>query len=269
MQAGSTVVVTSPTHANALSFSAGVGVSDLALTLGTATSTGVSIGGNLTIAQFAVALDSLGTNAAPNVITNLLNKDNSTYTITGSNDLTISAMRATTTGSTVNGAAATGTLKITGNQTAFSAGSTLGDTLVGGSGSDTLRASKNGGVLTGNGGNDTFDVSQAFGGTSANFQTLLITDFTKGDKIFWDTTATAFTSNKVDLSSGTTIAQALDKLAAGNNTDLKWGTFGGFTYIVDDLGAGATFTTVDMMVKLTGTLDLSTSTFSGNTLTFA
>jgi S-layer protein len=251
-----------------------VGVSDLSIQIGQAASNteaatgGIAIGGNTTIAATTVALSSLGSNALANSMV-LLNADNSTYTITGSNDLTLTGIQATAIGSKFDGTAATGKLNITGNATGFSAGTTLGDILIGGTAADTLKASVNGGTLTGNAGNDTFNVSVALGGTSATFQTTTITDFTKGDIITFGGTAGAFSSAKVDLSGAATFGAALNLLAAGSNTDLKWGQWGGNTYIVDDLNAAATFSADDTFVKLTGTLDLSTSTFAGNSLTFA
>jgi hypothetical protein len=268
MATGSSVSV-SVAHAAILNFAGAVGVSDLNLSLGNSATTGFTIGGDLTIGQTTVALSSNGTNAAANIITNLLNADNSTYTVTGSNDLTLTAIRATAIGSKIDGSAMTGKLNVTGNATAFSAGSSLGDVLVGGTVADTLKASINGGTLTGNAGADTFDVSVALGGVTATFQTTAITDFTKGDMLKFAATATAFTAAKVDLSAAASVGAALDILAAGNNSDVKWGVYNGNTYIIDDVGAGATFAATDTMVKLAGVLDLSTSTFAANTLTFA
>jgi len=265
MATGSKVTVTAA-HAANITLGSAVGVSDVGVTLNTATGAGFTVGGNLTIGHTAVALASNGNATAANVITNLKNADNSVYTITGSNALTISTTQATVTGSKYDGSAATGKLTINGNTTAYASGSALGDILIGGTAGDALKASINNSTLTGNAGADTFDVSVALGGVDS---ISTITDFTKGDKITFAATATAFTATKVDLSGAATLAAALNTLAAGNNSDLKWGTFGGNTYIVDDVGAGATFAATDTAVKLTGVLDLSTSTLATNTVTFA
>lgn len=265
MATGSKVTVTAG-HAANITLGSAVGVNDVGLTINSATAAGFTIGGNLTIGQTAVAITSNGNATAANVITNLKNADNSVYTLTGSNALTISTTQATVTGSKYDGSAATGKLTINGNTTAFASGSALGDVIIGGTAGDVLKASINNSTLTGNAGADTFDVSVALGGVDS---VTTVTDFTKGDKITFGGTAGAFTATKVDLSGAATLAAALDTLAAGNNSDLKWGTFGGNTYIVDDVGAGATFGATDTAVKLTGVLDLSTSTFAGNTVTFA
>jgi hypothetical protein len=279
MATGSKVTVTAA-HTATFGASGAVGVSDLSLQIGqaaTATESataGLNNTGVFTIGQTSVALASLGTNAAANQLT-VANADNSTYTVTGSNDLTLTlgSVAPTAIGSKVDATNFTGKLVVTGNTKAFSAGSSLGDVLIGGSGADTIKAAVNGGTLTGNAGNDTFDVSVALGGVTATFQTTTITDFTKGDKIkFVNTGTSVFTAAKVDLSGAATVGAALDLLAAGAgnvNGIVKWGTFGGNTYIVNDNGAGATFAATDIMVKLTGTLDLSTSTYATDTLTFA
>ena len=96
-----------------------------------------------------------------------------------------------------------------------------------------------------------------------------ITDFTKGDKIVFGATAGAFTATKVDLSSVTTEQAAINALVAGSNSDVKWGVYNGNTYVVDDVDTGAVMAATDTVVKLSGVLDLTTSTFAANTLTFA
>jgi len=207
------------------------------------------------------------TGDAKNIITTLGNTDNSVLTIKGDAALTFT-IAATATGSKVDGSAATGKLAITGNAGAYASGSSLGDVIIGGTAADTLKSGKNSSTLTGNADNDTFDVSVAV--AAADFKEITtITDFTKGDIIQFGATAGAFTKTKVDLSTATTEAGALDLLAAGSNTDLKWGVYGGNTYIVDDVDAGATLAATDTAVKLTGELDLSTSTIATNALTFA
>lgn len=229
-----------------------------AVTLNTLTLTGVT----------NVNLESKG--AVGNVITTLNNADNSAITITGGADLTLTT-NATAIGSKVDGSAATGKLTITGNNAAYSAGSSLGDILIGGSGNDTIKASVNNATLTGNGGQDTFDVSVALGGTAS---LTTITDFTLGDVLMFANKGTeVFTKTKVDVSAATTLAGALDLAAAGDGSTnglIKWFQFDGNTYVVEDMTAGA-FAATDIAVKLVGTLDLSNATLdaTANTLTFA
>jgi len=268
MAASSTVSVTAA-HAAAITLGGAVGSSSVTFNVGTATTTGITLGGNVTIGQQTVALTSNGTNAAANTITALLNADNSSYTITGSNDLTITTTQATATGSKYDGSLATGKLNITGNTTAYSAGSALGDVFVGGSAADTFKASVNGATITGNAGADTFNVEATPAGATSSAAITRITDFTKGDKIDFAATAGAFTAAKVDLSGAASEQAAIDLLVAGSNTDLKWGNYNGFTYIADDAATNATMQATDTVVKLTGTLDLSTSTLAATVLTFA
>jgi hypothetical protein len=215
-----------------------------------------------------VALSSTGKVSSVNVITTLTNSDNSAITVTGDKDLTFS-LTATTVGSKVDGAAFTGKLDVTGNTAAYSAGSSLGDILIGGSGIDTLKAAVNGGSLTGNAGADTFNVSVAVAGGTTTAAMTTITDFTKGDKLVFGGTAGGFAATKLDLSAAASETAAINILLAGGNSDVKWGVYNGNTYIADDVGAGATVDAADTIVKLTGTLDLSTSTFAAATVTFA
>jgi hypothetical protein len=268
MATGGSVAITAG-HALAVTLGAAVGVNDVAISIGKSTSTGLTVGGTLTVGQTVVALSSNGNASGTNTIATLANADNSVYTITGSNDLTITnATAATTTGSKFDATSFTGKLSIVGNATAYAADSALGDVIIGGSGADTLKASVNSSKLTGNGGVDTFNVEAAPAAATAKMAITTITDFTAGDKIGFGATAGAFTATKVDLSAATTEAAAVDLLVAGSNSDLKWGQYNGNTYIVDDVGAGATIATTDTIVKLTGTLDLASSTLAGTVLTY-
>ena len=256
-----TVSIANKVGETATSITLDSGTAAAAVTLNTLTLTGIT----------NVALTSTG--SVGNIITTLNNADNSAITITGAADLTLTT-KATAIGSKVDGSAATGKLTLTGNNTAYAAGSSLGDTLIGGSAADTLKASVNNATLTGNGGNDKFDVSVAKGGVAS---LTTITDFTKGDLIQFANGAgtEVFTKTKVDVSAATTLAAALDLAAAGDGqtTDgiVKWFQFDNNTYVVADNTSGATFAATDFAVKLVGTLDLSASTFdaTANTLSFA
>jgi hypothetical protein len=256
-------------NSGTVSISNKVGETSTSVTLDTGTATAAKTLATLTLTGITnVALTSTG--AAGNVVTTLNNADNSAITVTGSADLTL-GLKATSIGSKIDGSAATGKLTLTGNTTAYSAGSSLGDTLIGGSGNDTIKASVNNATLTGNGGSDTFDVSVAKGGTAS---LTTITDFTKGDKITLaaGNGTAAFTATKVDVSAASTVAAALDLASASDgstNSAIKWFQFGGNTYLVEDNTAASTFSATDVAVKLVGTLDLSTSTLATVTVTFA
>lgn len=258
---GTTVNLTT-SHATDITVAAAVGVNDLAFNIGAST-----VGGNLTLSGFSLV--ALGSNSN-STINHLILRDNAVVTITGSKDLTITAVAdATTTGHKIDGTALTGKLNVTANQAAYAANSMLGDILIGGSNTDTLRAGLNSTKLTGNAGNDIFDVSLAVAGATAHANITTITDLTKGDAIKFGSTAGAFTATKVDLSGAVSEQAALDALLVGNDSDVKWGIYNGNTYIVDDVGAGNTMEAADTIVKLAGVLNLSASTFASQVLLLA
>ncbi|BCU07997.1 beta strand repeat-containing protein [Allochromatium tepidum] len=259
----------SSSNTGTISIANKVGEGTTTITLDTGSATTAQTLATLTLTGITT-VNLTSTGSAGNVVTTLNNADNSAITVNGSADLTLT-LKATAIGSKIDGSAATGKLTLTGNTTAYSAGSSLGDILIGGSGDDTLKASVNNATLTGNGGNDNFDVSVALGGTAS---LTTITDFSKGDLITFANKGTeVFTATKLDVSAATTLAGALDLAAAGNGgTDaiVKWFQFGGNTYVVNDQTAGATFAATDFAVKLVGLVDLSTATFdtTANTLNF-
>tara|TARA_R110002073_G_scaffold106112_5_gene239709 strand:- start:455 stop:2842 length:2388 start_codon:yes stop_codon:yes gene_type:complete len=274
MSTGANVALNASSTAQ--TYSSAVGVNDLSVDIGSGTNAAITSTA-LSIGQTAVALSTNGTTGVTNIITTLANADNSVYTLTGSAGLTITnATAATATGSQFDGSAMTGALTIVGNATAFAAGSGLGDIIKGGSAADNLTSSVNGATMTGNAGADTFDISVALGGTSATALLPRITDFSSGDIIKFATFngTGVFTTAKVDVSGAANLAAALDLAAAGDgstNSLVKWFQFGTDTYAVEDNTAGATFLATDQAVKLTGTLDLSTATFTeaADTLTLA
>jgi S-layer protein len=96
-----------------------------------------------------------------------------------------------------------------------------------------------------------------------------ITDFTVGtDKItFKDTGTETFTATKINVNTATALfggtVNALDLAATANggtNAVITWFQYAGDTYIVEDRSAAATFTANDIVVKLSGLVDLSTLT---------
>lgn len=129
MVTGSKVAVTAA-HASNVSLSSATGVNDLSLTIGTANTAGLTVGGTLTLGQTSVALASLGDGTGTNTITTLANADNSTITVTGNNDLNMGTLNTSAIGSKVDAAAFTGKLTVTGGNNS--------DILIGGSGVDTL-----------------------------------------------------------------------------------------------------------------------------------
>lgn len=133
-------------------------------------------------------------------------------------------------------------------------------TVVAGAGDDTIVSSANGGTFTGGEGKDVFNVKAAVGNVTT------ITDFVVGtDKLaFADHGAETFTATKVDISAATNLTDALNLAAAADgstNTAITWFQYGADTYVVADATAATTYTAAtDVVVKLTGLVDLSTQT---------
>lgn len=192
-----------------------------------------------------------------------------TVAITGAQNLNLSfeagfgSTTAPQTGvSSIDGSAATGALNI---NIANVVAATAGLTVKGGTAADTLTTSTFASTLTGGAGNDNFVVAGSAG--VANMTT--ITDFTKGDKVTLSGSS-SFATTKVDVGAVSTLTAALDLAAAGTTgTNAAWFQYGGNTYIVEDNNAATTFNAADVVVKLSGLVDLSTSTLSADALTFA
>lgn len=127
-------------------------------------------------------------------------------------------------------------------------------------------------VITGGAGNDTFGLAVA--GLNVNTYAT-ITDASKGDILsFKDQGTETFTSAKIVLAPTAVFQDYANAAAAGdgaNNAAISWFQFGGDTYVVEDLSAATDFVSgMDIVVKLSGLVDLSTATGAGtNSLTLA
>ncbi|HJV00811.1 MAG TPA: DUF4214 domain-containing protein [Burkholderiaceae bacterium] len=158
---------------------------------------------------------------------------------------------------TIKGGAADDTLTANGT----------GDTLNGGAGADTLIVKGNLDVLTGGAGNDIFDVTTATNNVNSY---ATITDLSAGDTIQFANTAgtESFAASKVVLGD-TAVFQdyanaAIHATAQGT---ISWFQSGGNTYIVENVSAsnGPNFVNgTDIIVKLTGAVDLSHASFSAD-----
>jgi S-layer protein len=224
-----------------------------------------------------------------------------TLTITGSQALDVSfvgsfgTVGATTGVSTIDASAATGAITLnTTNVNAvtagltvttgsgadvltFAAGATIttgagndtvtlggASTVDLGAGNDTVTTSASASTITGGAGTDSFVVTASVG--AANMTT--ITDAAAGDSItFVNHGAELFNATKVNVAAATTLTDALNLAAAGDggttNSIISWFQYGGNTYIVEDNSAAATFGAADIVVKLNGTIDLSTAAGAG------
>lgn len=204
-----------------------------------------------------------------------------TVTITGAQnlDLTVPVQTALVGSATkdaltlVDGSAATGKLTI-----AVTTDAEANPTLVvkGGSAVDTLsivnisNLSGSIGTLTGGAGNDIFKVEGTALGTSVNAGAFItISDFTKGDIIDGTDAVVTFTTTKTNVNAAVTLAAAIDIAAAGGATNATWFNYGANTYVVFNNDAALTAAATDVVVQLTGVLDLSTATIAAGNLTFA
>lgn len=148
------------------------------------------------------------------------------------------------------------------------------DTIISGSGADTVVYNGGSDVFTLGAGADTVLVN--VDGTATVH--LTVTDLAVGDKV--DVTGVADATNDIAdgaigaitaLGAGATLAQYLDASAAGTGgattSTADWFQFGGDTYLVIDNSNAATFAATDSVVEFEGLIDLSTSTFATEVLT--
>ena len=285
--AGLTITAT-PGNATTYTLKDATGTSDsLALTL-KASGTGISAG-----SVTAAGIESVTVNATDSSATakagatadslTLVATSAATVTVTGNTTLTLTSDSTNAKLATVDASGMTGGLSYTAvgtlaqtvkggataNTLAAHANSTLADTLIGGAGNDQITANAGLDTLTGNGGNDTFVVQVA--GASLNVYST-ITDVNAGDILnLKDKGVETFTSAKVTLAPTAVFqdyANAVVNAAgdASSNGAIGWFQFNGDTYVVEsmhDATATANFTNgTDLIVKLTGLVDLSTATLA-------
>ena len=213
-----------------------------------------------TVDLLAAAAKTINVSGAANlVLTN--NAANTAVTLidgsTLSGSLTAQTDSAWAAGATIKGGSADDTL--TSNHSS--------DVLVGGDGSDTLtvNAGANLVTLTGGAGNDTFVIA---GAAQNSNSAATITDLAAGDIIKFAASAANFKAAKLALDPNTAVFQDYANLAitSSANGDISWFQFGGNTYAVLNVDASnASFTNgSDVIVKITGLVDLSKSSFSSS-----
>jgi Ca2+-binding RTX toxin-like protein len=201
---------------------------------------------------------------------------------------------------TNNAASAGLTFSITGGAGAdVLAGASGNDTISGGAGADTLSGDNGNDVLSGGAGADTliggFGIDRLTGGTGKDYFVIksdstygggladgklaydVITDLNLADDDVIQfgsagvaTTTLTFTSSAITLGSAATYNDYLDAAAAGNSGALtiSWFTFGTNTYVVENVMSASTFVSgSDVVVEITGILDLSGSSISSSTVT--
>lgn len=223
-----------------------------------------------------------------NTIT-ITDNDAKAIVVTGAKDLSLTITSQDVSVASVNASqltsidasAATGNLTIVTAATQ-AAVSQSALTIKGGSGNDSITVATSGtgtgvgavasvgATVTLGGGNDTLNVTGATQLSTTAPQATTVTDLAKGDSIvFTDVggVTEAFTATKLDVAAATSLVTALAIANAGNATGkIQWFQYGGNTYITEDIGANAANTT-DIVVKLSGLIDLSAASLTGQTLT--
>jgi S-layer protein len=200
--------------------------------------------------------------------------------VSGNGALTLSGQAGTPALALLDGSAMTGKLTASTNGTVGQTikGGAAGDALTalgfsdkldGGAGNDTLVAG-NLAELTGGAGNDTFVVTTAT--TNVNSYAT-IKDFSANDiiKFSLPVTPTTFASSKILLAE-TAVFQdyANAAIAATNRGDISWFQIGGNTYVIENVASDTSTSFVngqDIIVKLTGLVDLSKASFSTTSAT--
>lgn len=206
-----------------------------------------------------------------------------TVNLSGNAGLTLSLDANVVALTLVDGSAMTGVLTASTN-------GTVAQTIKGGAGADVLTSQGNGDVLIGGAGNDTLILDDvlgtlttagslvtltggagadtfAIGTATANVNSYAtITDLTAGDVIQFSTGADNFAASKVSLAA-TAVFQDFAN-AAINSTDagdVSWFQLGGNTYVIENVADGSSFTNgTDIIVQITGTVDLSKASFSSS-----
>lgn len=210
---------------------------------------------------------------------NLTNTGNTAVTSIDASAMTggLTVTTAGTVAETVKGGAAANFLTAGAGTTA--------DVLIGGAVVDTFVNNAGLDVFTGGGGNDIFKIDTV--GANVNTYTT-ITDTTKGDVLWLKDLGTetlnggSLTAAKVTLASTAVFQDYANAVvnAGGNaatNGAIGWFQFNGDTYVVESLHNATTtanFTNgTDLVVKLTGLIDLTKATFAAvgagdSTITF-
>lgn len=201
-----------------------------------------------------------------------LGEGNNIYDGTGANgNNTITAGAGNDTVTVGNG---NNTVTLGDGANTFTAGSGA-NTYTGGKGVDTVTVGGGKNVITLGAGNDIVTISAA--SSSANSYSE-IKDAHKGVTInLIDRGTEVFNSTKVELADTAVLQDYANQVVqqGGNasvNGKMGWFQFQGNTYIVESLhdgsGNNASFVNgTDVIIRLTGLIDLSTANFSGNSLT--
>lgn len=165
----------------------------------------------------------------------------------------------------IDGSAATGSLQVTLSTPSAAVQSAL--SIKTGSGSDYIKVSTSsvagsvGSTVTTGTGTDTIVLTTAIARDTNAVQFTTITDYALGDRISFSNTL-SFNSAQVSFgATPTSLSEALTQASLGVATNTaRWFTYDSNTYIVDNADGVAGFSSGDIVVKLSGTVNLSTAT---------
>lgn len=173
----------------------------------------------------------------------------------------------------IDGSAATGDLILT-VPAAATTGAQSALTIKTGSGNDTIKVATSnaagsvGVTLTTGTGTDQIDVSLSLVRASGAPQFSTITDFGAGDSLKFGSTLAFNTLQFVPVSPAD-LADALTQATTGQAANsARWFAYQGDMYVVDNVDGADGLSVTDIVVKLSGAVDLSHSTALNGVLTF-
>ena len=175
---------------------------------------------------------------------------------TGGVDIATAAIQQFVAGTTVKGGSGNDVITLANAQSLM--------VVEGGAGDDTIVTANAGGTLTGGAGADTFNVSASLYGAGV---IVNIKDAASKDKITLLDAPDQTVGIAQDVSSAVSLASALATVTAGADEDFGWFQYAGNTYIVDQTAVNAGVAVGDLVVKLTGLVDLEGSVVDTAVLT--
>ena len=172
----------------------------------------------------------------------------------------------------IDGSAATGNLQVTlSSPTAAVQQSALNIKL--GSGNDYIKVSTSsvagsvGSTVTTGAGADTIVVSAATAQNTSAVQLTTITDFALGDRISFTNSVTFSTTEFMFGATPNSLSDALNQAAQGlGGNAARWFTYDSAKYIVDNVDGDGGFSPGDIVIKLSGSVNLSTATVQSGVL---
>jgi S-layer protein len=218
------------------------------------------------------------TSSVASGVINIANADLKTLNISGTKSTTVTLNAANVLATTIDASGNSGGVTITsvstaaakitggsGNDVLTMKSGTTAETLIGNAGNDSLTSNAGLSIMTGGSGFDNFKVVVS---ANKNVYTT-ITDFSAGDSLELTNQGTeTFNATALALAPTASFTDYLNLAAIGTsgatNGAISYFYFAGNTYVVEDLSNTASFVDgTDIVVALTGLVDLSNSTLQG------